>query len=135
MRLMSAAPRGVAANSRSSATTRGRRRRITSSACSVSASEKATKSPGSCVRSLSAGSSLSPPIRTVHESEGTLENLGVLERPPPDLDLADDVFLRHWPPVAAVGAVVAVIAHHEVIPLLDDLRTPVIMASEFLGHI
>ena len=42
------------------------------------------------------------------------EHPRVRERPPPQLHLADDVFLRHPPPVTAVRAVVPVIAHHEV---------------------
>src|SRR5687768_6219070 len=50
-------------------------------------------------------------------------------RPPTDLDFADDVFLRHEAPVAAVGAVVAVIAHYEVIPLGDHLRAPVVVTA------
>src|SRR6266853_1601738 len=132
MRLMSAAPRGVIANKRSSATTFGRRLVITSSACSASTSVNVSNSPLSLVRSLSAGSRSAAPIRTVHEAGVfTLEDLGVLKGPPPHFHFADDVFLRHAPPVAAVGAVIAVIAHHEVVALLHDLRTPVVVAAEF----
>src|SRR5436305_1616484 len=38
-------------------------------------------------------------------------------RPPSQLHFSDDVLLRHHAPMAAVGAVVAVIAHHEVVAL------------------
>ena len=50
-------------------------------------------------------------------------------RPPADLHLADDVLLRHHAPVPAVGAVVAVVAHHEVVALGNHLRPPVVVAA------
>ena len=65
----------------------------------------------------------------------TSEDPGVLQRPPADLHLADDVFLRHRTPVAAVGAVVPVVAHHEVVALLHDRRAPVVVAAELLRHV
>ena len=61
MRLMSAAPRGVAANRRSSATTCGRRLVISSRASSASASVNVSSSPLSWVRFLSAGSKSEAP--------------------------------------------------------------------------
>src|SRR4029453_1994379 len=51
------------------------------------------------------------------------------DRPPAELDLADDVLLRHHPPVAAVRAVVPMIAHDEIVALGNDLWSPFIMAS------
>src|SRR6266853_4965652 len=74
-------------------------------------------------------------ITTQSSGELTLEDLGVLEGPPAHLDLADDVLLRHRAPVAAVGAVVAVIAHDEVVALLHGLRAPVVVAAEFLRDV
>src|SRR5262245_13581790 len=56
-------------------------------------------------------------------------------RPPAQLHFADDVFLRHHAPVTAVGAVVAVIAHYEVVTLGNHLRAPVVVAAEFAGHV
>src|SRR5215510_3886938 len=134
-RLMSAAPRGVAAKSRSSANTAGLRCAIASRAFRASASPKAMTSPMDAVFWVSAGRVPAGPISTTQASELTLEDLGVLKRPPPHLDLADDVFLRHRSPVTAVGAVVAVIAHDEVVALLNDLRTPVVVAAEFLRDV
>jgi hypothetical protein len=64
-----------------------------------------------------------------------LRKSGLPERPPADLHLADDVLLRHGAPVAAVGAVVAVVAHDEVVALLDHLRAPVVVAAEFGGNV
>ena len=49
--------------------------------------------------------------------------------PPADLHLADDVLLRHHAPVAAVGAVVPVVSHHEVVALGNDLRSEVVVAA------
>src|SRR5215213_7363016 len=54
--------------------------------------------------------------------------------PPPDLYFADDVPLRHESPMAAVRAVIAVIAHHEVIPLGYHLRSPVVVRPIFVGN-
>src|SRR5262245_2321201 len=115
MRLMSAAPRGLAANARSMATLAGRRVVMASSARSASESAKASSSwPSAAVRSLSAGISAVAAISTVHGGDTTLEDSGVLQRPPADLHLADDVFLRHRAPVTAVRTVVTMIAHDEV---------------------
>src|SRR5437763_166795 len=127
MRFISAAPRGVTANRRSSATTPGLRRNTASSACTACASVKASTSPPiDDTRCCAAGrrSEVAITIVQVSTAVSTLEDLGVLKRPPADFHLADDVFLRHRSPVAAVGAVVAVIAHDEVIALLHDLRAP-----------
>ena len=41
-------------------------------------------------------------------------------RPPPELYLPDDVLLRDEAPVPAVGAVVPMIPHHEVVALRND---------------
>src|SRR5882724_6387461 len=109
MRLMRAAPRGVAANRRSKATTAGRRFVMTSSALMASASVKTSRSPGrSASRSCKAARCSGAAINTLHGDRLTtglrraLEDFGVLNRPPADLHLADDVLLRHWTPVAAV---------------------------------
>src|SRR5687768_18402593 len=61
-----------------------------------------------------------------------LENAGVRNRPPAELDLADDVFLRDELPVPAVGAVVPMVAHHEVVPVWNPFRPPVVVAAVFL---
>src|SRR4051812_33344647 len=139
MRLMSASPRGVPANRRPSATTFGCLARMISSARNASASVNASRSPGPCTRSSRAGRRLASPIKTVHESDvpdvPTLKDLGVLQGPPPDLHHADDVLLRHGTPVAAVGTVVAMVAHDEVVALLHDLRAPIVVAAEFLRHV
>src|SRR5437762_4364511 len=58
------------------------------------------------------------------------ENMGGRDGPPTELHLADDVLLRHEAPVAAVGAVVPVIAHHEVVALGHDGGTEVVVAPE-----
>src|SRR5262245_45703796 len=55
--------------------------------------------------------------------------------PPPELHLADDVFLRHHAPVTAVGAVVPMIAHDEVVALGDHLRPPFVVAAILGGHV
>src|SRR6476619_1932608 len=55
--------------------------------------------------------------------------------PPADLHLADDVFLGHHAPVATVRAVVAVIAHHEVVALGNHLRPPVVVAAILARHV
>src|SRR5262245_31237600 len=108
MRLISAAPRDVAAKRRSIATTLGRRLCIASSASSASVSVKVRTSWLPIAgRSRSAGNRSDGPIRTVHDSAteegipGFLEDAGVLDGPPPDLHLADDVLLRHEAPVTA----------------------------------
>src|SRR5712691_1243744 len=59
-----------------------------------------------------------------------LENMRGRDRPPTELHFADDVLLRHEAPVAAVGAVVPVIAHHEVVALGHDGGTEVVVAPE-----
>src|SRR5690606_36011527 len=74
--------------------------------------------------------SLSLPVR---------EHPRVLERPPAELDASDDVLLRHLSPRAAVGTVVAMVAHHEVVALADDDRTPrvvhlVLVGDEVVGQ-
>src|SRR5258708_6669762 len=71
----------------------------------------------------------------VQTARRTSENSGVLKRPPAHLHFADDVLLRHGTPMAAVGAVVPVVAHHEVVALLDYLRTPVVVAAELGGDL
>src|SRR5512138_953080 len=130
-RLMSAAPRGVAANRRSSANTTGFRLLTVSSALRASASPNAMTSPSDAVFRSSAGRVPAGPMTTTQAPDAlTLEDLGVLEWPPPHFALADDVLLRHGPPVTAVRAVVAVIAHDEVVALLHDLRAPVVVAAE-----
>src|SRR6266576_464440 len=49
-------------------------------------------------------------------------------------DLADNIFLRNESPMTAVGAVVAVVAHHEVIPLGYHGRTKIVMAAVLGQH-
>src|SRR6185436_5352318 len=44
------------------------------------------------------------------------DTLELVEIPPDQKRLADDVLIRHESPVPAVAAAVAVVAHHEVIP-------------------
>src|SRR4029450_9807538 len=51
------------------------------------------------------------------------------ERPPAQLHSTDDVLLRDESPVAAVRAVVPVITHHEVVPLRNNLRPPIVVAA------
>src|SRR4051812_48078228 len=62
------------------------------------------------------------------------EHAGVRQRPPPELHLADDVLLRHEAPVPAVGAVVAMVAHHEVVAFRHHLRAPVVVAAILVRH-
>src|SRR5262252_7238097 len=112
-RLMSAAPRGVAANRRSSTNTVGFRCAIVRSAWGASASGNASTSPSDAVFCVRAGRVPAGPMRTTQASELTSEDLGVLEGPPAHFHFADDVLLRHHAPVAAVGAVVSVIPHDE----------------------
>src|SRR6185295_8170912 len=89
MRLMSAAPRGVIANSRSSVTTFGRRLVMVSSACSASASENSRTSPlTSPARSTSAGRRSGCAMKTVKRAgtagEYTIprEDDPLMEQPP-----------------------------------------------------
>src|SRR5580765_1899486 len=104
-RLMRAAPRGVAANRRSRTNTTGFRSLTVSSALRASASPNAITSPSDAVLRSSAGRVPAGPMTTTQASDWlTLEDLGVLEGPPPHFDLADDVLLRHRAPVAAVRA-------------------------------
>src|SRR5437764_14761089 len=59
------------------------------------------------------------PFRLEHPCRG--------DRPPSQLHLADDVALGHEAPVAAVGAVVPMVAHHKVEAFLHHLWTPVVV--------
>src|SRR5688572_9009597 len=58
-----------------------------------------------------------------------------LEGPPADLDLADDVLFRNRAPMPAVGAVVPVVAHDEVVALLHHFRAVVVMTPERFRHV
>src|SRR5579872_6711216 len=64
-----------------------------------------------------------------------LKNSGGRHRPPSQLDLSDDVLFRHHAPVTAVGAVVPMVAHHEVVALRNHLGAPVVMATELCRHV
>src|SRR5262245_5578489 len=64
-----------------------------------------------------------------------LEDMRRRDRPPPELYASDDVFLRHHSPVTAVGAVVAVIAHDEIVTVRNDLRSVVVVAAELWWHV
>src|SRR5262245_19051942 len=66
---------------------------------------------------------------------GSLEHARRRHRPPAELHASDDVFLRHHAPVATVGAVVAMIAHHEVVAVGNHLRTPVVVAAILSGYV
>jgi hypothetical protein len=66
--------------------------------------------------------------------ERRLKESCVGEWPPPKLDSPNDVFLGHLSPVATVGAVVSMVAHHEVVRLLNNFWAAVFMASELWGH-
>src|SRR5258706_6077891 len=74
--------------------------------------------------SIASGAPTNPKSRISNSSS---EDPRGRHRPPAELDLADDVLLRHHAPVAAVGAVVAMVAHHEVIPFGNHLRAPVVV--------
>src|SRR5438094_7549142 len=85
MRLISAAPRGVTANSRSSATSFGRRFTITSSARSASVSVNSMTSPlTTLVRCFRAGNSFDAPMRTVHDTDtvGQYTIAAAMDQPP-----------------------------------------------------
>ena len=58
------------------------------------------------------------------------EDRGVRERPPARLDASDDGVARDGAPLAAVGAAVAVVAHHHVVVGGHDVRAPVLVAAE-----
>src|SRR5581483_1909096 len=73
--------------------------------------------------------------RTVSTADARSEDTSRLEGPPPQLDLSDDVLLGHQAPRTAVGAVAAVVAHHEVVPLVDEARPPVVVAAVLGGHL
>src|SRR5690242_18855039 len=75
------------------------------------------------------------PGRRIPSPDQLLKHPRRRHRPPPQLHFADDVLLRHHAPVTAVGAVVAMIAHDEVIAVGNHLRTPVVMASIFSGDV
>src|SRR5262245_31578256 len=55
-------------------------------------------------------------------------------RPPTQLHFADDVALRDESPVAAVGTVVPMIAHHEVVTLGNHLWAVIVVAAVLLRH-
>ena len=57
------------------------------------------------------------------------EDPRVGNRPPVKLHAADDVFLWHHSPMPAVRAVVAMVAHHEVVPVVDPLGAEVVVAA------
>src|SRR5262245_12618333 len=59
-----------------------------------------------------------------------LEDMRGGNRPPPQLDFPDNVLLGHETPMAAVGAVVPVVTHHEVVTLGHDSRAEVVVAAE-----
>src|SRR5262245_20127076 len=63
-----------------------------------------------------------------------LEHMGRRNRPPPQLDLSDNVLLGHETPVTAVGTVVPVVTHHEVVTLGYDGRSEVVVAAELRRH-
>src|SRR5688500_4464783 len=137
MRAISAAPRVVAANTCSIATTDGRRATMVSSASGIARSLNTNSSTVPSWLCLSSGCTSAAAMSTVHGgfTRTGLEDLRFLERPPSELHLADDILLPPGPPVAAVETVVAVIAHDEVVPGLDYLGAEVVVAAELLGHI
>src|SRR5690606_2317251 len=73
--------------------------------------------------------------RAPGDDERLFEDAGLADRPPPQLHLADDVLLRHGPPVATVGTVVPMVAHHEVVALRNHLRAPVVVPPILRGHV
>ena len=83
------------------------------------------------LRDQAAADALSAATKT----QGVLENARRGNRPPAQLHLPDDVLLRHHAPVAAVGAVVPMVAHDEVVALRNDLRAPVVVAAVVLGNV
>src|SRR5262245_5089830 len=131
---MSAAPRGVAANVFSAITTSGRRRLMTSRARSASTSANVSSSALGSIDFFSPGNTSGAPMSTI-QGLGLLKEARVLNRPPPYLYFADDVLLGYLTPVAAIGAVVAVIAHDEVVALLHDLRAPIVVAAKSGWHV
>ena len=70
---------------------------------------------------------------TVRQHERS-ERAHCRERPPAPLHSTDDVLLRDESPVAAVRAVVPVIAHYEVVPLRNNLRSPIVVAAILGDH-
>ena len=72
--------------------------------------------------------------KVTRRSGERLEQAGVSQRPPPELHAADDVLLWHLPPMPAIGAVVPVVAHHEVVRLLYDFRSMGLVTPIFGGH-
>src|SRR5262249_54407278 len=83
------------------------------------------KPPSACPRSPGARSPGREPTRGV----GWWRHLGLHLQANLN-NLTQDVLLRHWSPVTAVGAVVSVVAHDEVVTLLDDQWAPVVVAAE-----
>src|SRR5215813_15027101 len=53
---------------------------------------------------------------------------------PDEERLADDVLVRHEPPHPAVGRVVAVVAHHEVMPRRDGAGKAVVIVGAILAE-
>src|SRR5262249_3277269 len=82
------------------------------------------------LHSISAGTLRASPEWELCCGAGRLENDGVIERPPAGVHLADDGATRHGTPVAAVGAAIAMVAHHEVVVGGDAVWAPVLMAAE-----
>src|SRR5262245_9000295 len=48
---------------------------------------------------------------------------------------SQDISLRDHSPVTAVGTVVPMIAHHEVVPIRHDLWSPIIVAPNVGGYV
>src|ERR671910_3845931 len=66
---------------------------------------------------------------------GPLKHARARYGPPAHLHLADDVLLRHHAPMAAVRAVVAMVAEHEVVTFRHQLRPVVVMIAELWGNV
>ena len=73
--------------------------------------------------------------RARSRADRPLEERGRGERPPARLDAADDGLARHGAPVAAVGAAVAMVAHHHVVVGRHRVRAPVLVAAEVRRHV
>jgi hypothetical protein len=54
----------------------------------------------------------------------------MIQGPPTELNLADDVLLRNFAPETTVRTIVAVVTKHEVVALPDNNRTPCVIHSE-----
>ncbi len=67
---------------------------------------------------------------TLPEAIAASEQRGLGDGPPARVDLADDRLARHGAPVPAVGAAVAVVAHHDEVTGGDAIGAPVLVAAE-----